>query len=468
LPFNSAQNRRVAAARTMAAHAPAMLAGLALLGLVGVVAFGLTPRSPSALQPPVQSPAAFDAADMLEGVGASVSAALDGAAALEPLLTQPAESVQALAPAALVKTISVGRGDTLLKLLTKAGADTAESSLAIEALRGLYNPKKLQLGQEITLTFARDANDALQLATLNVPDSIERSVSVTRGGDGFQAQEILRELDQSQVHGAGTITSSLYEAALDAGIPMPVLTEMIRLFSYDVDFQREVQKGDSFEVFYEQFSDDDGKAVKTGDIRAAAMTLSGQEIRYYRYAPPGEEPDYFTARGMSVRKALLRTPIDGARLSSGFGMRNHPVMGYSRMHRGVDFAAASGTPIQAAGDGTVQTAGRNGGYGNYVRIRHNSQYSTAYGHMSRIAVKAGQRVRQGQIIGYVGSTGLATGPHLHYETIYNGTQINPLSIRLPTGRKLEGKELAAFQRAVDEVDREIAATPPRTWVALDK
>ncbi len=439
-----------------------MLTAVAMAGLIGAVGFGFSHQYK---HPATERSATFNPGTVLDNVEASVNAAVNGATALEPLLTQPSTSMQTLAPASLVKTLAVGRGDTLMKLLAKAGADSTESALAIEAMRGLYNPKKLQLGQEITLKFERADGDALQLAALNVQDSVERTVTVTRGDAGFQAQEIVRELDKSHVRSAGTITSSLYESALDAGIPMPVLSEMIRLFSYDVDFQREVQKGDGFEVFYEQFAGEDGKPVKAGAIQSAAMMLSGQEIRYYRYAPPGEEADYFTARGMSVRKALLRTPIDGARLSSGFGMRGHPVLGFSRMHRGVDFAAAAGTPIQAAGDGTVETAGWSGGYGNYVRVRHNGQYATAYGHMSRIAVKNGQRVRQGQIIGYVGATGLATGPHLHYETIYNGGQINPLSIRLPTGRKLEGKEFATFQRNIDAIERQIAATPTKTWLA---
>ena len=197
------------------------------------------------------------------------------------------------------------------------------------------------------------------------------------------------------------------------------------------------------------------------------MTLRGQEIRYFRYKPRGEDEDYFTQPGQSVRKALLRTPIDGARLTSGFGSRHHPVLGYTRMHRGVDFGAASGTPIQAAGDGVVELAGWNTGYGNYVRIRHNSTYSTAYAHMSRMAVKTGARVRQGQVIGYVGATGLATGPHLHYETLVNGAQVNPMSIRMPSGRKLEGAEYAAFLRSIDALQQEMAATPVRAWIAAD-
>jgi murein DD-endopeptidase MepM/ murein hydrolase activator NlpD len=368
------------------------------------------------------------------------------------------------APARLVRTtLSIGRGDTLMKVLTKAGADNQESAEAIRALNPLFDPRKLQLGQEITVTFEKD-DEKMRLAALDVVDSVQRTVSVTRDTTGFSAQEVLREFDRTMVRAAGIINTSLYQTAMDAGLPMPVLAETIRLFSYDVDFQREVQPGDSFEVYFERFADEDGKPVMSGAILSASMTLSGHELRYYRHAPKGEEVDYFTAAGKSVRKALLRTPIDGARLTSGFGPRNHPVLGYSKMHRGVDFGAAAGTPIQAAGDGTVEKAGWSGGYGNYIRLRHNNQYSTAYGHMSRMAVKAGQRVRQGQIIGYVGSTGMSTGPHLHYETIYNGQQINPLSVRLPTGRSLEGRDLAAFRNAVEEIDRAMDRLPRQFWL----
>ena len=192
--------------------------------------------------------------------------------------------------------------------------------------------------------------------------------------------------------------------------------------------------------------DGDGKVLRPGNILYAAMTLGGTKTALYRYADDGFV-DYFDSAGRSARKALLRTPIDGARLSSSFGMRKHPVMGYSRMHKGIDFAAGKGTPIYAAGDGIVERASRFGNFGNYIRLRHNSDYATAYGHLSRYAkgIHPGKRVKQGQVIGYVGSTGRSTGPHLHYEVLYNGKQVNPLSVKLPTGTKLAGKALAGFK-----------------------
>lgn len=199
------------------------------------------------------------------------------------------------------------------------------------------------------------------------------------------------------------------------------------------------------------------------------MTLSGETKRIYRYPSDEDGADYYNERGESVRKALLRTPIDGARLTSGFGSRNHPILGYSAVHKGVDFGAPAGTPIQAAGDGVVEQSGWNGSYGNYIRIRHNTEFASAYAHMSRIAInlRAGQRVRQGQIIGYVGTTGRSTGPHLHYEIIRRGTQVNPISVQAPIGRKLEGPALTRFREARADMDLRVAALAPTTRIAAD-
>ncbi|MCW5752944.1 MAG: M23 family metallopeptidase, partial [Alphaproteobacteria bacterium] len=223
-----------------------------------------------------------------------------------------------------------------------------------------------------------------------------------------------------------------------------------------------------FQVMFERLTDEQGRVAKEGNITFASMTLSGQVLRYFRYQPSDDrEADYFTEKGQSVRKALLRTPIDGARLTSGFGMRRHPILGYTAQHKGVDFAAAVGTPIMAAGDGTVEMAGWNGAYGKYVRIRHNSNYSTAYAHLSRFAsdLRQGQRIRQGQTIGYVGTTGRSTGPHLHYEVLINNSHVNPLSVRLPTGRNLEGKELLRFRSQIEETLAALNELPLTTRLA---
>ena len=245
------------------------------------------------------------------------------------------------------------------------------------------------------------------------------------------------------------------------------MIDLIRAYSYEVDFQRDIRKGDRFEVMFERLYDSDRGLVYTGNLLYAALTLGRTTLEIYRHQPAGGEADYFNGRGESVRKDLLRTPIDGARISSRYGERKHPILGYTKMHRGVDFAAPKGTPIYAAGDGVIVALGRNGAYGKYVRIRHNSQYTTAYGHLSRYAkgMESGRRVKQGQVIGYVGSTGRSTGPHLHYEVSYQGSRINPMSLKLPAGYKLEGEELTAFQEARAQIERRLLALSAATRLA---
>jgi len=266
---------------------------------------------------------------------------------------------------------------------------------------------------------------------------------------------------------AGEIDSSLYLAGRKAGVPDAMLAELIRAFSWDVDFQRDVREGDGFEVMFEQAVDADGRAVHAGPMRFAALTLSGKRHAIYLHTTGDGDTDYFDERGKSARKALMRTPIDGARLSSGFGSRRHPILGYTKMHRGVDFAAPQGTPIYAAGNGTVVAAGPNGAYGNYIQIRHNGEYSTAYAHLRAFArgVGKGKRVAQGQIIGYVGTTGRSTGPHLHYEILVRGARTNPMKVRMPSGRALAGDELKKFEETRDAVRARYAELTPETRLA---
>ena len=247
-----------------------------------------------------------------------------------------------------------------------------------------------------------------------------------------------------------------------------MLGELVKIFRYDVDFQRDLQPGDTFDVLYQRVSDDEGAFVRRGDIVYAALTLSGVRRAFYLYRAPGSaSADYYNAKGESVRKALLRTPLDAAKISSPFGNRMHPILGYTRMHRGVDFAAPTGTPIYAAGNASVVEAGRKGGYGIYARLRHDGGYETAYGHMRALAkgLKPGTSVHQGQIIGYVGATGEATGPHLHYEVLARGQQFNPLGVKFSGGRVLAGRELTAFAAARAGIDRWLAAMPGVTRVS---
>ncbi|MEH6404453.1 MAG: peptidoglycan DD-metalloendopeptidase family protein [Sneathiella sp.] len=379
-------------------------------------------------------------------------------------------------PTEAQKTVSVGKGDTLMKVLTKAGADPRESYEAIEALSKVFDPRRLKVGQDITLNFNTQTNSVntansneFSLVSISLNQDVDRQVAAIRTPDNsFKVQETVIALDKTMVRAGGTIQNSLFLSAAKAGIPTKVILELIRIFSYDVDFQREIQSGDSFEVYFERFVDKTGRALKNGNIQWASMTLSGTEISLYRYKTQDDGiTDYYNEKGQSVRKALMRTPIDGARLTSRFGKRKHPVLGYTRMHRGADFGARSGTPIMAAGDGYIEMAGRNGSFGKYVRIRHTDVYKTAYAHMKGFAknIRKGKRVKQGQIIGYVGTTGRSTGPHLHYEVHKNGRQINPLSVKLPAGRRLKGKVLASFKSVRSNMDKEIVALPLDTQLA---
>jgi murein DD-endopeptidase MepM/ murein hydrolase activator NlpD len=281
-------------------------------------------------------------------------------------------------------------------------------------------------------------------------------VTVTRGLDGgFIAEAVERPLSVEVALAGSSIESSLFEAGEADELPPAVLSEVIKALSYDVDFQRDIQPGDLYEVMYERFEDENGILARTGDVMFASMTLSGKTIAIYRYTDSEGFTDFYDAEGHSLRKALLKTPIDGARISSGFGMRKHPILGYSKMHKGIDFAAPNGTPIYAAGNGTIVKIGRNGSYGNYIQIKHANGYATAYAHLSKFAkgLKNGSKVKQGDVIAYVGATGRATGPHLHYEVLVAGKQVNPKDIKLPTGTTLAGNELKLFQSRRDEIDR---------------
>ena len=379
---------------------------------------------------------------------------------LPPIHEGPADAL----PAIYTQRLQVGAGDTLAALLVNAGVDRTEAHYAIEALSDYYNPRRIRRGQGLTLSFESaplsiDVGDKTGQDTFlgfAIEPDYKTEVRVARTAEGtFRAEQREKKLNRQPVRAEGRIDTSLYLAGRDAGVPAVIIARMIRLMSWDVDFQRDIRDGDRFEVMYERAYDKGGKPVFNGAVKYAALTLSGKKVTVYRYEMADGTVEYFDAEGKASRKALMRTPIDGARLSSGFGARKHPILGYTRMHKGVDFAASSGTPIYAAGNGTVAYAGRKGGYGNYVRIRHNGTYETAYAHMKGFAkgVRSGARVEQGQIIGYVGTTGNSTGPHLHYEVLMSGGQVNPLKIKMPSGRSLSGKELARFEVFRKEQDR---------------
>jgi len=452
-------------------RALAVLAGLFCLGSI---AMELRPHSDApvathaAVVPDPAQPTTA-AADPAQGAGGERRPAV-AAVGVAPDVSSPTVAQAAGDPAAAntvtdaaepappsrplpARMIEAHPGDTLSSLLTRMGVAPEDTRSAIGALSTVWQPRELRAGQKLALFTQSDRLHSLRLAT--APD---HDVVVARNDSGaFVAEDQVRPVNWVPTIGTGRIRTSLSAAASEAGVPMSVLGEMIRAFSYDVDFQREVKPGDTFTVLFDRVYDEYGQATGTGQLFYAEMVLSGVRLRLYRFAPSSGEPGYYTALGYDIRKPLLRTPIDGARLTSGFGMRFHPILGYSRMHRGVDFGAAIGTPVFAAGDGVVVKAGPASGYGNYIEIEHNREYATAYGHLSGYAhgLHPGERVRQGEVIGYVGMTGLATGPHLHYEVHIRGEQTDPQTVKMPAITRLAGKELRAFEGVRNAIERQL-------------
>ena len=379
-------------------------------------------------------------------------------------------------PQPVVQNIKVRKGDTLMDIFVKAGLTRGNAIKAIQALSKIYNPKRLRPGQDIEFVFepaallepddADAAKGELKQITVH-PDLFREYTVYQLDDDKFTAKYIKQAIETKLARASGKISSSLYLSAVNAGVPVLVLMELIRIYSWDVDFQRSIRAGDQFDVMYERKITEKGEFARYGNILYANLKLGKTDNPLYLFTGKKGFSDYFDPKGRSARKALMRTPINGARLSSGYGRRRHPVLGYNKMHRGVDFAAPRGTPIFAAGSGTVVYRARNGGYGNYVRIRHNSEYSTAYGHMKsfRRSVRRGSRVRQGQIIGYVGSTGRSTGPHLHYEILRRGRQTNPMRVKMPSGKHLKGKELARFMNVRAATEIKLADLPKSKKVA---
>lgn len=366
---------------------------------------------------------------------------------------------------------TVGKGDTLSAVLAKAGLNNREAYLATQALAEDLDPRYIRVGQKFSMIYSSDDNGQdYRFKEMRLAVDPLKTVSLSRNAIGeFKSEIIRRETVLRTYAQEAEIEVSLYGSAAKAGIPAAVIADAIRIYSWDVDFQRDIRQGDKISVLYERHETKDGIHIKSGNILYASLMVNGHEIPIYRYETKDGDIDYFKPDGTSVRKALMKTPIEGARLSSGFGMRHHPVLGYDKMHKGVDFAAPRGTPIYAAGDGVIERASRHGGYGNYIRIRHNSSLKTAYAHLNGYAkgISAGVRVKQGQVIGYVGTTGRSTGPHLHYEVLKNGAQTNPSRLKLPQGEALKGGELASFETYTEKLDSQYIAVLQKTAVKND-
>ena len=312
-------------------------------------------------------------------------------------------------------------------------------------------------GRKISLILKKLNDDTFTVVNFIYPVNNTTSVEIRNSQNSFIIKENILQLYKKEVVVKNIIKNNLYSTAINSGIEPNIIIEFARIFGFEVDFQRDIRKGDWFEILYEKFEDDNNKVRDTGKIIYASMYVNGEEINLYNFNYNKQE-DYYDIKGKSITKSLMKTPINGARLSSSFGMRKHPILGYNKMHRGTDFAAPSGTPIMASGSGTITRARWCGGGGNCVKIKHNSTYETIYAHMKAFAkgIKEGRKVKQGQIIGYVGSTGLSTGPHLHYEVIVNGKKVNSQKLKLPSGKTLKGEERSKFELDRIKIDLKLA------------
>ena len=348
----------------------------------------------------------------------------------------------------------VQKGDTYESILENIELPFSEKKKILETLKKEKKIKYLKQNQQIY--FKLDKQDNVRVIEFKVTIDKKKELFFFRDKDQakFKSRIIEKQLTKVIIFREGVIENSLYDTAIRLNISPNTIIEFARLYGFQVDFQRDIWKGDSFQIIYEQFKNQNGSVIETGDIIFAKLNNQGKNLNLYKFKLKNNEIDYFDESGISVKKTLMKTPINGARLSSPFGKRKHPILGFTKMHTGTDFAAPTGTPIMASGDGIVTRAQWCGGGGNCVKIKHNSVYQTVYAHMSKFGrgIKKGVRVKQGQIIGYVGSTGLSTGPHLHYEVIENGRKINSQKLKLPSGKTLKGKERKEFEVNKIKVD----------------
>ena len=346
----------------------------------------------------------------------------------------------------------VQKNESINSIFKSNNLPDLEINLILDSLKTNKIKNILKINQKILFTINKSNN---KLSELIIPISKTKKIKLARdfSTNEFNLSKIITNLSRKVVYNEGKITQSLYRSATNQKIPPNIIIEFARIYGFQIDFQRDIRRNDTYQIIYEIFEDDKNKFYSTGNILFADLSLSNQSNAFYYFNDNGEEGHY-DINGKSVKKALMKTPINGARLSSKFGMRKHPIDGYNKMHRGTDFAAPEGTPIMASGDGVVTKASWCGGGGNCVKIRHNSSYSTVYAHMSKFAknIRKGKRVKQGQVIGYVGSTGKSTGPHLHYEVIHNGTRINSQTLKLPSGKILKDRSRKLFEVSKLKID----------------
>ena len=347
-------------------------------------------------------------------------------------------------------------GDTLTSVLKKTKLTSREIDQLISSTIDKINVNKLKIGTRIEIiSYLKDSEKTVKEIII-YPD-VENKINISKVKDNFIVEKDIKTLFSKNKFYEVKIDKSIYESLKQVEVPDNIIMEFVQLFSFDIDFQRDIRNGNSLKIMFDQYYDKYDNVVKTGSIYFAEINLLSSSYELYRFKSQ-DMIEYFNAEGKSATKALMKTPINGARLSSGFGMRKHPILGYNKKHQGVDFAAPTGTPIMAAGTGHIEFVGNNGGAGKYIRIKHLNGYKTSYSHLSKYAsgIKKNVRVTQGQTIGYVGNTGLSTGPHLHYEVIYNGERINPMKMKLPSGKKLEGENLRNFLLVKEKTDAEIS------------
>lgn len=354
--------------------------------------------------------------------------------------------------------IKVSKGDTFISILTDLGLGYSEAHDIYLQLKKVYKPESLRIGQVINITTTIDTvqNKLISLDNITIqPKAGQRFVVEKNDKNAYIARAEKDDLFLEVRTATGSINGALSQSMRNAGVPSKITASFSNIFSYSVDFRRDIRKGDRFEIIYENHLTPDGEVVTTGNILYASLIMKKEKITLYRFKDAAGNVDYYNEKGYAMKKTLHRKPLafQSARISSPFGKRRHPIKKQIIVHWGVDYAAPRGTAIYAAGNGVVKMAKYNGGYGNYVKLQHNTEYSTAYGHMNKIApgIRPGKKVKQGQIIGYVGNTGLSTGPHLHYEVIKNGRRVNPLVIKAAAGENLQGKNLKQFKQAVADI-----------------
>jgi murein DD-endopeptidase MepM/ murein hydrolase activator NlpD len=422
----------------------------------------------------------------LLGVAAIALSAVAGAGVSSLLNHSPAKKVAAVKSAASIKALEhqafaeaqarpgmtqpqavaleVRSGETLEGAVQRAGIAADEARIVVRTLAQAFDTVNIKAGLAFQAVVAkpRGRQGPAQLVGLSMKTGPVTAISLSRTFDGaLKLRELEEQVREETTVAQGEINGSLYESAKRSGASPQLTAQVIKLMGAKLDFSRDIQPGDGFRMVFDRKLTESGRTVETGRLRYFEIDAKGKTTKFFRFDHDGQE-DYFDETGKNTKGFLLRTPVDGARVTSSFGARRHPILGYNRMHPGIDFGAPKGTPVYAAGDGVVAESRWAGGYGNWVRISHNGGWSTGYGHLSRSVVRSGQRVRQGQIVAYVGSTGLSTGPHLHYEIWIKGKKVNPKGAKVPQGgTELTGSQLAAFRMEKGRIESTLARAATR-------